>query len=92
MFHCKLTFSIINTLKNSLKKEKDKLKLFSNQNVIYEILCDDCKASYIGQIKKNSTRMCEHISDINKKTDSPSVTSDYRINVNSNFRWNEDFR
>jgi len=30
-----------------------------------------------------------NISDINKKTGSPSIISDHHINLNHNFRWNE---
>jgi len=55
---------------------------------IYKITCDDCEDNYIGQTKRKlGTRICEHISDINKKTGSPSVISDHRINLNHNFRW-----
>ena len=41
MFHCELAFSIT-ILKSFIKRGKDKLELFSNQNVVYEISCDDC--------------------------------------------------
>ena len=89
MFHCKLAFSII-TLKSFIKRGKDKLELLSNQNVVYKISCDDCEASYVGQTKRKlSTKIHEHISGINKKTGSPSVISDHRINLNHNFKWNE---
>jgi len=33
--------------------------------------------------------MSEHISDINKKTGSPDIIFDHRINFNHNFRWNK---
>ena len=39
--------------------------------------------------RKLSTRIREYISNINIKTSSPSIISDYRINLNHNFRWNE---
>ena len=52
-FHCKLAFSIINTLKSFIKRGKAKLELFSNQNVIYKITYDDCEASCVGETKKN---------------------------------------
>ena len=70
---CKLAFTITNILKNFIKRGKD--KLLSNQNV-YKISCDDCNADdcelcYVGQTKRKlSTRLREHISDTNKKTDS----------------------
>ncbi|KYN35810.1 hypothetical protein ALC56_09834 [Trachymyrmex septentrionalis] len=93
MFHCKLAFSITNTLKNCIKRGKDKLELHSNENVVpyvYKISCDDCDASYVGQTKRKlGTRLREHISDINIKTDSSSVISNHRVNFNQNFRWND---
>lgn len=59
--------------------------MLSNQNVVYKISYDDCKASYIGQTKRKlNTRIREHISNINKKTGSPSVISDHRINFRLN--------
>jgi len=87
MFHCKLAFFITNTLKSFIKRGKDKLELLSNQNVVYKISCDDCEASYVSQTKRKlSTRIREHILDINKKTGSPLVISDHRINLNHNFK------
>ena len=78
MFHCKLAFFIINTLKSFIKREKDKLELLSNQNMVYKISCDDCEASYVGQTKRKlSTRIREHILDNNKKTGFLSVISDH---------------
>ena len=66
MFHNKLAFSITNTLKSIIKRGKDNLELLSN--MIYKISCNDCEASYVGQTKRKlSTRIREHISDINKK-------------------------
>ena len=86
MFHCKLAFTITNTLKNFIERGKDKLELLSNQNVLYKISCDDCDASCVGQIKRKlDTRLREHISDINKKTGSSSVISDHRVNFNNFF-------
>jgi len=59
---------------------------------VYKISCDNCEASYVDQTKrKSSTRIREHISDINKKNFfSSSVISDHRINLTIyNFKWNE---
>ena len=89
MFHCKLVFSIPNTLKSFIKRGKE-LDFLSNQNVVYKISCDDCEASYVGQTKRKlSTRLREHISDIRKNTGSPTVITDHRINCNHNFKWND---
>ena len=94
MFHCKLAFTITNTLKNFIERGKSKLELLSNQNVLCKISCDDCDASCYSQTKRKlDIRLREHISDINKKTGSPSVISDHRVNFNHNFRWNDvEFR
>ncbi|KYN04663.1 hypothetical protein ALC62_04467 [Cyphomyrmex costatus] len=90
MFHCKLAFSIPNTLKSFIKRGKDKLESLSNNNVIYKITCDDCEASYVGQTKRKlSTRLKEHMSDIRKRTGSPSVITEHRINFDHNFKWND---
>ena len=90
MFHCKLAFSIPNTLKSFIKRGKDELSLLSSQNVVYKISCDDCEASYVGQTKRKlSTRLHEHISDIKKNTGSPTVITDHRINFDHNFKWND---
>ena len=48
------------------------------------------KSSYVGETnRKLSTRICEHISDINKKMSFPSVIFNHCINFNYNFRWNK---
>ena len=68
MLNCKLAFTIPNTLKNFIKRGKDKLEHENNQNVIYKISYDDCDASYVGQTKRQlKTRICEYITDINKQ-------------------------
>jgi len=68
MLNCKLAFTIPNTLKNFIKKDKDKLEHENNQNVVYKISYDDCDASYVGQTKRQlKTRICEYITDINKQ-------------------------
>ena len=66
MFNCKLAFTIPNTLRNFIKRGKDDLEHFHNQNVVYRISCEDCDISYIGQTKRQlKTRLHEHVSDIN---------------------------
>jgi len=51
-FHCKLAFTIPNTLKGFIRTGKDQLDKFLNQNTIYKISCGDCDASYVGQTKR----------------------------------------
>ncbi|KYN16344.1 hypothetical protein ALC57_11400, partial [Trachymyrmex cornetzi] len=90
MFHCKLAFTIPNTLKGLIRRGKDKLDIFSNNNVVYKIDCENCDACYVGQTKRRlGTRIKEHRSDIRKNTGSPSVITDHRIEFDHNFKWND---
>jgi len=43
-------FSKLNTLIYIIKEHKDVLPKFSTKNVVYKISCNDCDASYVGQI------------------------------------------
>jgi len=55
-----------------------------------KISCEDCEANYVGQTKRKlKTKLNEHISDIKKKIDSPSVITDHHINYNHNFNWKD---
>ncbi|KYN05244.1 hypothetical protein ALC62_03848 [Cyphomyrmex costatus] len=90
IFTCKLAYTIPNTLKNFIKRGKDKLEYIHNQNVVYKISCDNCDASYVGQTKRQlKTRIHEHSSDINKTSKSPSVISNHRIEKNHDFNWSK---
>ncbi|KYN21658.1 hypothetical protein ALC57_05966, partial [Trachymyrmex cornetzi] len=86
MFHCKLAFTIPNTLKSFIRRGKDKLEFLSNQNIVYTISCKNCDASYVGQTKR---RLKEHKSDIRNNTGSPSVITDHRVTFDHNFKWDE---
>ncbi|KYM96032.1 hypothetical protein ALC62_03912 [Cyphomyrmex costatus] len=88
IFTCKLAYTIPNTLRNFIKRGKDKLEYTHNQNVVYKISCDNCDVSYVGQTKRQlKTRIHEHSSDINKTSKSPSVISNHRIETNHDFNW-----
>jgi len=83
-----IAFSISHTLSNFIKCGKDGLDIMSHRGVVYKISCHDCDASYVGQTKRQlRTRIKEHISDIRKKNDSPSVISEHRLNLNHDFDW-----
>jgi len=76
------------TLNTLIKCGKDHLDLMSQQGVVYKISCRECEASYVGQTKRQlRTRIKEHISDINKKSGSPSVISEHRLNLKHEFEW-----
>jgi len=52
----------------------------SKCDVIYKINCHDCNASYVSQTKRQlATRVREHRIDINKKSGTSSVITNYRI-------------
>ncbi|KYQ57302.1 hypothetical protein ALC60_03737 [Trachymyrmex zeteki] len=87
-FHCKLAFSIPNSLRKFIGKGKDQLDHLCNQNVVHKISCNDCDANYVGQMKRQlKTRLHEHVSDINKRSKSPTVITNHRIDQNHNFDW-----
>ncbi|EZA49494.1 hypothetical protein X777_12288, partial [Ooceraea biroi] len=59
-------------------------------NVVYRISCADCDASYVGQTKRRlNTQITEHRNDIKKRTGSPSVISERRVNFDHEFKWDE---
>jgi len=83
-----IAFSIPDTLNTLIKCGKDRLDLMSQQGVVYKISCHDCEASYVGQTKRQlRMRIKEYVADINKKSGSPSVISEHRINFNHDFEW-----
>jgi len=46
----------------------------AHYDVVYKISYHDCDTSYIGQTKRQlKTGIAEHVSDVNKKSDSLSV-------------------
>jgi len=83
-----IAFSIPVTLNSFIKCGKDSLDSMSQHGVVYKITCHDYDASYVGQTKRQlRTRIKEHVSDINKKSGSPSVISEHRRNFNHEFEW-----
>jgi len=84
-----MSYSIYNTLKRYIKRDKDGLDVWSHRDVVYKIKCNDCEATYIGQTKRQlGTRIHEHIKDINKKSGSLSVISGYRLDNDHDMNWN----
>jgi len=87
-FH--MSYCSQNTLKKYIKRGKDNLKAFCQQDVVYKISCNDCEATYIGQTKRKlGTRIQEHIKDINKKSGTLSVISNHRVENNHVINWDE---
>jgi len=84
-----LASSTTNSLSNFIKTGKDQLSVSSHCNVVYQIDCNDCEASYVSQTKRQlNTRMREHLNDIKKSTGTRSV-SDHRLELNHDFNWEE---
>jgi len=84
-----MAFTIPNTLNIFVKTGKDKIDRSSRCNVVYKIDCQNCDASYVGQIKRRlTTRIREHKNDINKKSGTLSVISSHRLQ-NHEFDWDD---
>ncbi|CAH8593030.1 unnamed protein product [Schistosoma guineensis] len=54
-------FRANNTLRSTLVKVKDKLAKEEQQNIVYEIRCHDCNATYVGETSRQlNVRLKEH--------------------------------
>jgi len=88
----KLAFSASNSFSKFIKTGKDPPdhSSYCVYDVVYQINCRDCKASYVGQTKRFlKTKIKEHCKNINKLSGPPSVISDHRLEFNHDFKWNE---
>jgi len=56
-------------------------------NVIYQVNCLDCDASYVGQTKRTlNTRVCEHRNHA-KRTSTQNSITDHRLKSRHEFDW-----
>jgi len=46
-------------------------------------------SAMLAKQRESTIRLREHILGINKKTGFPFIISNYRVNFNHNFRWND---
>ncbi|EFN68160.1 hypothetical protein EAG_12640, partial [Camponotus floridanus] len=54
-------YKCFNRLTKFIKAHKDKTPSHHNNNIIYQIQCKDCDATYVGQTKRQlKTRIKEH--------------------------------
>ena len=61
---------IKDNLSKFVKRGKDKTKKLFTPNVVYQLKCNKCTASYVGESKRLLTYRCmEHQRDIRKKHD-----------------------
>jgi len=85
---CKLAFTCYNKLNKFVKVHKDPLPVASRPNVVYKINCQNCDASYVGQIKRIlNTRISEHRNHIRRNSPQASVITDHRLEFNNEFDW-----
>ncbi|XP_071652947.1 uncharacterized protein, partial [Temnothorax longispinosus] len=67
-------YKIPKKLSAVIKRGKDRLTTSKETNVVYQIDCENCEASYIGQTKRHlETRIKEHCNDIKKHDSNLSV-------------------
>ncbi|XP_067216923.1 reticulocyte-binding protein homolog 1 isoform X1 [Linepithema humile] len=81
-------YSCHNKLNTYIKTGKDKLEHKKQNDIVYQINCNQCEATYIGQTGRQlQIRIKEHRKDINKKTGTLSVISEHKIKYNHEFEW-----
>jgi len=86
-FICYNKLTCYNKLK-FIKVHKDILPVSLRSNVVYQINCSDCDASYVGQIKRTlNTRVNEHKSHIRRNSTQLSVITDHRLKSKHDFDW-----
>ncbi|XP_077277703.1 uncharacterized protein LOC143905912 [Temnothorax americanus] len=86
----KALYTIPKKLNSVIKRGKDRLTMSKETNVVYQIDCVNCEASYIGQTKRHlETRIKEHFNDIKKHCSNHSVVSKHRSQNNHDFKWSE---
>jgi len=49
------------------------------KNVVYELNCNNCEATYVGQKRQLKTRIAEYRNHIKRNTSTHSMITDHRI-------------
>jgi hypothetical protein len=81
-------YRCINKLDKIVKAYKDKNQLIANNNVVYNISCKDCDASYVGQTKRQlGTRLKEHKNNFKLEPSKHSVVTEHILEYNHSFDW-----
>jgi len=84
----KLSFSCHNKLSRFIKVQKDSLPSSLRSNVVYQLNCQNCNASYVGQTKRAlSVRVNEHRSHIIRNSSQQSVITEHRLLYKHDFDW-----
>jgi len=83
-----LAFTCYNKLNKFIKVHKNLLPASSRSNVVYQIDCLQCDASYVGQTKRVlHTRVGEHRCHIRRNLAQLSVITDHRLQAEHDFDW-----
>jgi len=77
----------VNKLRNIIKAHKDTTSKFLQKNVVYKLNCNNCEATYVGQMKRQLKTRIEHRNHIKRNTSTHSVIADHRISDHE-FDWN----
>ncbi|KYN17046.1 hypothetical protein ALC57_10682 [Trachymyrmex cornetzi] len=84
----RLSFYSLNKLNKYIKVHKDVIPTNSKRDVVYQITCKDCDATYVGQTgRRLQTRILEHKNHINRNTTTQSVITEHRLEHNHEFDW-----
>ena len=85
----KIGYRCLNRLNKFVKAQKDKDITTATNNVVYKIKCNDCYASYVGQIKRKlNTRIKVHTNNIKLDSSKHSVISEHITHYNHSIDWN----
>jgi len=69
-------YRVLNKLTEFIKRHKDKNSLNIN-NVVYKVFCNDCDAFYVGQTKRQLTKINEYVRSINYEGSRHSVINNH---------------
>ncbi|XP_011859630.1 PREDICTED: uncharacterized protein LOC105557094 [Vollenhovia emeryi] len=87
-FDFRIAYSCHHPLGRFIKTGKDNLDKLAHSDVVYQIPCKDCDATYVGQTKRQlGTRVKKHYNDIKRNPASPSVISCHRMDASREFDW-----
>jgi len=83
-------YRCLHKLNKIIKTHKAPNQLVHNSNVIYQINCRDCNASYVGQTKRQlKTKVKEHRNNIKLDSKNHTVISEHIITKNHSFDWDK---
>lgn len=82
--HIKIAHRPTQTINKLFTKTKDRTPLLDNNNVVYEIRCQNCNNKYIGQTKRAlKTRIDEHKKDRDKEKETTALSQHLKVHKHS---------